>query len=81
MDKVDKVIEISNRAVADYGFRLAVLYGAEDIARRWELSEAERALLEGEVLELLSALPNPVEPDNMAAEQERVTAAIRAAAK
>ena len=77
---VDKVIEISNRAVADYGFRLAVLYGAADIAQRWELSEAQRALLETTALELLAALPNPVEPEQIAAEQERVAAAIRAAA-
>ena len=77
---MDKVIEISNRAVADYGFRLAVLYGAADIAQRWELSEGQRALLETTALELLAALPNPVEPDRIAAEQERVAAAIRAAA-
>ena len=77
---VDKVIEISNRAVADYGFRLAVLYGAADIAQRWELSEGQRALLETTALELLAALPNPVEPEQIAAEQERVAAAIRAAA-
>ena len=38
---MEKVIEITNRAVADYGFRLAVLYGSEDIARRWDLSEPE----------------------------------------
>ena len=77
---MDKVIEISNRAVADYGFRLAVLHGAADIAQRWELSEAQRALLETTALELLAALPNPVEPAQVAAEQERVAAAIRAAA-
>ena len=77
---MDKVIEISNRAVADYGFRLAVLYGAADIAQRWELSERQRALLETTALELLAALPNPVEPAQVAAEQERVAAAIRAAA-
>ena len=77
---MDKVIEISNRAVADYGFRLAVLYGAADIAQRWELSEGQRALLETTALELLAALPNPVEPAQVATEQERVAAAIRAAA-
>ena len=39
---MDKVIEIANRAVADYGFRQAVLYGAGEIARRWELTQAGR---------------------------------------
>ena len=77
---MDKVIEITDRAVADYGFRLAVLYGAADVARRWELSAAEQALLEGAALELLAALPNPVEPENVAAEQQRVAAALRQAA-
>ncbi len=77
---VDKVIEITDRAVADYGFRLATLYGTEDIARRWGLSAAGQALLEDTALELLAVLPNPVEPEEVAAEQERVAAAIRAAA-
>ena len=36
---MEKLIDIANRAVADYGFRQAVLYGAADIARRWELTE------------------------------------------
>lgn len=75
-----KVIEITDRAVADYGFRLAALYGAEDIARRWGLSAAGQALLTDTALGLLAALPNPVEPEEVAAEQERVAAAIRAAA-
>ena len=57
---MDKVIEIANRAVADYGFRQAVLYGADDIARRWELTVDERSVLEGPVLERLGALPIPV---------------------
>ena len=77
---MDKVIDITNRAVADYGFRLAVLYGSEDIARRWELSEREQALLEGTSLPLLAELPNPVEPENVAAEQQRLANLIQAAA-
>ncbi len=77
---MDKVIEITNRAVADYGFRLAVLYGSEDISRRWGLSEEERRVLEGAALELLSALPNPVEPEDIAGEQARVANLIRRAA-
>ncbi len=77
---MEKVIEITNRAVADYGFRLAVLYGSEDIARRWDLSEGERALLENTSLPLLAELPNPVEPEDVAAEQERLANLVRAAA-
>jgi hypothetical protein len=74
---VDKLIDIAERAVADYGFRQAVLYGAEDVARRWELSDQERSLLEGPVLEMLAALPIPVEPDDVPAEQARLAQAIR----
>ena len=76
---MDKVIEITNRAVADYGFRQAVLYGAEDIARRWGLTEPEKAVLEGTALELLAALPVPVPPSDIPAEQARLESRIRAA--
>ena len=75
---MDKVIEIINRAVADYGFRQAVLYGSADIARRWDLTEAERETLEGTAVELLAALPIPVPPENIAVEQRRLEALIRA---
>ena len=74
---MDKLIDIANRAVADYGFRQAVLYGAADIARRWELSEEEAALLSGPVLAELSALPIPVQPADIPAEQARVSEVIR----
>ena len=47
---MDKLIDIANRAIADYGFRQAVLYGAADISRKWELTEEEAALLSGAVL-------------------------------
>ena len=78
---MDKVIEITNRAVADYGFRQAVLYGAQDIARRWGLTEQEQAMLEGTALELLAALPVPVPPADIPAEQARLEAQIRAAVR
>jgi len=74
---MDKLIDIASRAVADYGFRQAVLYGAADIARKWELSEVESALLAGPVLAELSALPIPVQPADVPAEQARVSEVIR----
>ncbi len=74
---MDKLIDIANRAVADYGFRQTVLYGSVDIARRWELSEEEAALLAGPVLAELSALPVPVQPTDIPAEQVRVSEVIR----
>ena len=75
---MEKLIDIANRAVADYGFRQAVLYGAADIARRWELTEEEAVLLSGPVLAELSALPIPVQPADIPAEQARVSEIIRA---
>ena len=74
---MDKLIDIANRAVADYGFRQAVLYGVADIARRWSLDEEEAALLSGPVLAELSALPIPVQPSDIPAEQARVAEVIR----
>ena len=78
---MDKVIEIADRAVADYGFRQAVLYGADDVARRWELSDQERAVLETTVLQRLSALPIPVQPADVPGEQARLAEMIQNAAQ
>ena len=74
---LEKVIEISNHAVADYGFRQAVLYGASDIGRRWELGNETQGLLEGTVLSALAALPIPVEPADIEGEQVRLADMIR----
>ena len=76
---MDKLIEIADRAVADYGFRQAVLYGADDVARRWDLSEQERSVLEGPVLARLGALPIPVQPSDIPEEQARLAELIRGA--
>jgi hypothetical protein len=74
---MNKLIDIANRAIADYGFRQAVLYGAVDIARKWELTEEEATLLSGAVLSELTALPIPVQPADIPAEQARVSEVIR----
>ena len=74
---MEKLIDIATRAVADYGFRQAVLYGASDIARRWELSEEETALLSGPVLSELSALPIPVQPAALPVVQARLSEVIQ----
>jgi len=78
---MDKVIEITDRAVADYGFRQAVLYGVDDIARRWDLTDQERSVLEGTVLAPLGDLPIPVPPADVPGEQTRLSELIRAAAR
>ncbi len=74
---MDKLIDIVDRAVADYGFRQAVLYGSAEIARRWLLSDAEAAILSGAVLSELSALPIPVQPADISAQQARISDIVR----
>ena len=74
---MENLIDIASRAVADYGFRQAVLYGSADIARRWSLNEEEAALLSGPVLAELSALPIPVQPEDIPAEQARMADVIQ----
>ena len=71
--------EVINRAIADYGFRQGVLWGAEDVARQWELSAQELALLQDTLISELDALPIPVEPANIPGEQERFAGLVRAA--
>ena len=76
---MEKLINIANRAVADYGFRQTVMYGAEDIAQRAGFSQQEQLILTGTVLEFLAALPIPVQPEDIAGEQHRMEEAIKAA--
>ena len=77
---MDKLIDIANRAVADYGFRQAVLYGSNDISGRFGLSLEEQKILEGPVIEFLTALPIPVQPGDILSEQARVAQVIQTAA-
>ena len=77
---MEKLIEVANQAVADYGFRQAVMYGPDNVGRRAGLSEKEQAILESAVVEFLTNLPVPVQPADVPAEQARVVEAIRAAA-
>ena len=76
---LDKLIDITNRAVADYGFRQAVLYGSADVAIKSGLSDREAAILKETVLELLAALPVPVQPQDIPTEQARLENHIRLA--
>ena len=76
---LDKLIDITNRAVADYGFRQAVLYGSADVAIKSGLSDREAAILKESVLELLAALPVPVQPQDIPTEQARLENHIRRA--
>ena len=74
---MEKIIDIANRAIADYGFRQAVLFGLVDIVAKWSLTDAEAAVLAGPVLDELSSLPVPVQPEEIMSEQSRIEEIIR----
>ena len=76
---MEKLIEISNKAVADYGFRQIVQWSPDDIVAQWQLSAREAELLTGVIKDELDRLPIPVEPPQVPQEQERVAGIIRRA--
>ena len=76
---MEKLIEITNKAVADYGFRQIVQWSPEDIVAQWQLSTRETEILTSVVKDELERLPIPVEPSDVPQEQERVAGIIRQA--
>jgi len=74
---VEKLIEIANRAAADYGFRQIVQWSPDDIVNEWGLSEREADVLKGPLKNALDELPVPVEPKELPREQERLAEIIR----
>ncbi len=76
---MEKLIEITNKAVADYGFRQIVQWSPEDIVAQWQLSTRETDILTGVIKDELDRLPIPVEPSDVPQEQERVAGIIRQA--
>ena len=76
---MDKLIEIANQAIADYGFRQVALWSPDEAVERWGLSPGEEAVVTGAVHEALAALPVPVEPADIPGEQTRIAGLIKAA--
>ena len=70
------LIEIANKAIADYGFRQVVVWSPDDIIAQWSLPPAEAQVLAGPLREALEALPVPVEPPDVAGEQARLARLI-----
>ena len=64
--------EIIDLAVADYGFRLAVMWGTDDVVAGSDLTAEEAQALRDAVVPELKLLPDPVEPADHAAVQERI---------
>ncbi len=75
----EKLIEIADQAVADYGFRQVALWSPDEAVERWSLSRTEEAVLTSALHDALIALPVPVEPADIPAEQARVAELIKAA--
>ena len=75
---MSNLVEVVNKAIADYGFRQVVLWSPEDVVREWQLSELEAEILQGTLTSTLEALPVPVEPADIAAEQERFALILHA---
>ena len=68
---MEALIDIACKAIADNCFRQAVQWSPQDVAVRWDLSPRETTVLQGPVRDALDALPIPVEPADIPAEQER----------
>ncbi len=64
--------EIIDKSIADYGFRLAVMWGTDDVVTVSDLTPEEAALLHEKIVPELKTLPDPVEPENHATVQERL---------
>ena len=76
---MEKLIDITNKAVADYGFRQIVQWSPEDIVAQWQLSTREAEILSGVIKDEMDRLPIPVEPTDVPGEQDRLAGVIRQA--
>ncbi len=73
---MEALVEIANKAIADYGFRQVVLWSPEDVLAQWGLSESEEQVLRGPMRRALESMPVPVEPANIPDEQRRIAGII-----
>ena len=76
---MEKLIEIANKAVADYGFRQIVQWSPDDVVTQWQLSPGEVEVLKGRLKTELDQLPIPVEPQDVSGQQEGLARIITTA--
>ena len=76
---MDKLMEISKRAVEDYGFRQIALWSPDDLVDQWQLSPREGEVLKGPLKEQMEQLPIPVEPKDYSSVEDRLNALVREA--
>ncbi len=67
-------------AIADYGFRQALLWGTDDVLASAGLDAAESGALRERLLPEIEALPVPVEPAERPTELARLLALLDAEA-
>ena len=68
---MDKLIDIVNRAIEDYGFRQIAQWSPGDIVAMWDLTTEEAGVLTGPIKSALDSLPIPVEPEDYSNEKDR----------
>ncbi|MDA1190037.1 MAG: hypothetical protein O2854_10260 [Chloroflexi bacterium] len=78
---MEKLMDIVDKAIADYGFRQSVAYSPEDVAVTWGLTSQEAHILMRIVRPQLEILPVPVEPANQPKEHARFVLLIEQALK
>ena len=69
---MDRLKDIVEQAIADYGFRQVVMWSPQEVIARWHLSEVEARTLRETLLPELERLPVPVEPDDRPTQSARL---------
>ena len=70
IDRGGALRHVTHKAVADAGFRQAVVWSPADVGRRYGLTTGEVAFLERELIPRLRRLPVPIEPADLPANLE-----------
>ena len=70
--------EIIDKAVTDYGFRLAVMWGTDDVITISGLTPEEGEALRSVIVPELKNLPDPVEPADQPDVQARLAEKVGA---
>ena len=63
---------IIEKSIADYGFRLAVMWGTDDVIVQAGLNERDAQTLRTVIVPELKQLPDPVEPNDRSTQNERL---------
>ena len=67
---------LAEKAIADYGFRQALLWGTEEVLSAWALAAPEAEAVRERLLAAVEALPVPVEPSERPAQLARLLEAL-----